>query len=216
MTNLKRRFLSWQFFSEIACNRILRTTWYWQKRAASTRWNELSSYARLRQYFHVVRNHDSKAKNRVVILMKFLALNLRTTESKYIVGLLAGYVLCQLGALFTGNGIFFLVYIVLYLVAIFCSSIDTARAIMQGRRLLLSLQHLILHFLANLILFLIYLPTLIYNPEINWKLKGGVEQDPLILQSYVPPLFFFVTVLILLLTAFIAKSHFASKSKIII
>jgi hypothetical protein len=36
---------------------VLHITWYWQKRAASTMWNELSSYARLRQYSHVVRKY---------------------------------------------------------------------------------------------------------------------------------------------------------------
>lgn len=137
--------------------------------------------------------------------MKSFTLKLRTRESKYIVGLLVGYMLFQLGALSTGNGIFFLIYIILYLVAIFCSAIETSRVIMQDESILLSLQHLIFHLLANLILFLIYLPTLIYNPEINWKLKGEVEQDPMILQSYVPLFFFAVAVMILLVTALVAK-----------
>ena len=32
----------------------LQLTWYWQKRAASYMWNKTLSYARLRQYYHVL------------------------------------------------------------------------------------------------------------------------------------------------------------------
>jgi ABC-type dipeptide/oligopeptide/nickel transport system permease component len=49
---------------------------------------------------------------------------------------------------------------------------------------------LLVYFIANLILFLIYLSVFVFNPEINWTLKnGGNESDPMILYAYVPPIF---------------------------
>ena len=60
-------------------------------------------------------------------------------------------------------------------------------------------------FIANLILILIYLPTLIYDPEINRRIKGEVDQDPMILQAYVPIAFFIIATIIIILTILITK-----------
>ena len=126
-------------------------------------------------------------------------------RDKTLLWLLISYVLLQLGALFFGVGLFLFVYLIIYLSAIIYATFQTSRAIKQSNSLKSLLPTLVLFFIANLILFLIYIPTLIYNPNINWKLKGEVEQDPMILQAYVPPAFFCVALIALLLTALVTK-----------
>ena len=65
---------------------------------------------------------------------------------------------------------------------------------------------IILNFIANLILTMIYIPTLILNPEINWSLKnGGQESDPMILLAYFPTLNFCLFLIIMLLTSITLK-----------
>ena len=126
-------------------------------------------------------------------------------RDKTIIGLLLLYMLFQLGALFLGVGLFLFVYTIAYIIAIIYSASQSSKAITQDRSLKVTLHSLTLFFIVNIVLFLIYIPTLIYNPEINWKLKGEVEQDPMILQAYVPVAFFIIATLIILLTAVVTE-----------
>ena len=126
-------------------------------------------------------------------------------RDKTIIWLLLLYMLLQLGALFLGVGLFLFAYVIAYLIAIIHSAIQTSKAITKKSSLKNLVHSLIFFFIANLVLFLIYLPMLVYNPEINWALKGGVEQDPMILQAYVPPVLFVIAALIIILTAVVSK-----------
>ncbi|SCY98788.1 hypothetical protein [Flavobacterium caeni] len=61
-------------------------------------------------------------------------------------------------------------------------------------------------FIANLFLTLIYIPTLILNPEINWSLKDGRnESDPMILLAFFPTLNFIVFAFIIIIASLIIK-----------
>lgn len=126
-------------------------------------------------------------------------------QDKTLLWLLTSYILFQLAALFLGVGFFAIFYLILYLAALIYAALQTSRAVGHSNSLKPVLLSLVLFFLANLILFVIYIPTLICNPNINWKLKGEVEQDPMIFQAYVPPIFFSITLIGLLLTALATK-----------
>jgi hypothetical protein len=134
-------------------------------------------------------------------------------RDKTLLWLLTSYMLFQLGALFLGVGLFFLVNLIIYLAALIYAAIQTSKAVTRNISLKPLLPTLILFFVSNLILFLIYIPTLLYNPSINWKLKGEVEQDPMILQAYVPPIFFGIALIGLLLTAIATKLISGGKTR---
>lgn len=126
-------------------------------------------------------------------------------RDKTLLLLLISYVLFQLASFFLGVGLFLFVYLIIYLAALIYTAIQISRAVTRQRNLKPLFPTLASFFVANFILFLIYLPTLIYNPDINWKLKGEVEQDPMILQAYVPPAFFCFAFIGLLITALVTK-----------
>ena len=126
-------------------------------------------------------------------------------KDKTIIWLLLSYMLFQLGALFLGVGLFLLVYLIAYIIAITHSAIKSSKAMTQDSSIKSAAYSLTWFLIANIVLFLIYLPTLIYNPEINWKLKGGVEQDPMILQAYVPIVFFIIAAILNILTILLTK-----------
>ena len=132
-------------------------------------------------------------------------LNLVMLKDKKIIWLFLAYMLCQLGSLFLGVGLFLIVYIVLYFITLVYFAITTSITLIQKENLKVIFNLLFLAFAANLILFLIYIPTLIYNPDINWHLKGEAEQDPMILQAYFPPIFFTASLAIVILTGVITK-----------
>jgi hypothetical protein len=122
-------------------------------------------------------------------------------RDKTLLWLLTSYVLLQLGALFLGVSLFLIAYLIIYLAALIYAAIQASKAIKGNSTLKPLFAPLVLFFVANLVLFLIYIPTLLYNPHINWKLKGEVEQDPMILQAYVPPVLFGIALIGLLMTA---------------
>jgi len=126
-------------------------------------------------------------------------------KDKTAIWILLLYMLLQLGTLFLGVGLFFFVYVIAYIFAIIRSSIKSSKAMTQDSSVKVAAYSLTWFFIANLVLFLIYLPTLIYNPEINWKLKGEVEQDPMILQAYVPIVFFIIAATIIIMSVLITK-----------
>ena len=120
-------------------------------------------------------------------------------DSKPLIWLLAVYILLQLLSLFTGSAIFLFAYLIAYIMAIFRESRIVYFFARNGGSYKKLLIPILLFFISNLILFLIYIPTLLLNPNINWKLKGEAEQDPMILQAYVPPILFLLAMLILLI-----------------
>lgn len=126
-------------------------------------------------------------------------------RDKIFIWALISYMAFQLATLFLGFGFFLFIYVILYIIAIIYATIQSCRSLTQDQNFKGGAYSLSYFFIVNLILFLIYLPTLIYNPEINWKLKGGVEQDPMILQAYVPILFFIIAATVLIVALLIAK-----------
>lgn len=134
-------------------------------------------------------------------------------RDKTLFWLLTLYVLLQLAALFLGVGLFFILYLIIYLAVLIYAAIQTSKAVIQRKGLKTFLPVVASSFIANLILFLIYIPALIYNPEINWKLKGEAEQDPMILQAYVPPVLFCIFLIGQLLTALVTKFISGAKTK---
>ncbi|CAN5825228.1 hypothetical protein BH10BAC2_BH10BAC2_38340 [soil metagenome] len=126
-------------------------------------------------------------------------------KNKTLLWSLVIYLLLQLASLFLSIGILLLTYIVAYLVAIFVSSKYVFISIKNENNFNPLFYCSLLFFISNLLLFLIYIPTLIYNPNINWILKGEAEVDPMILQAYVPPMFFVAAILTLLFSTLAAK-----------
>jgi hypothetical protein len=116
------------------------------------------------------------------------------------------YIVLQLSSLFSGNALFLFAYLIVYLFAIVYAAITCAKSMVRDGRIESIIGPLIIFFVANLILFIIYLPTLVLNPAINWKLKGEDEVDPMLLQAYVPPVLFLFASIIILIASLVAKS----------
>ena len=122
-------------------------------------------------------------------------------KDKTIIYLLLAYIALQLGTLFLEVGIIFLFgYIITFVVALVYFCIKIGKKIVQNRTFVTLINFIGIFFIANAILFLVYLPTLIYNPEVNWRLKGEAEQDPMILQAFVPIVFFIIAIIFMLFT----------------
>jgi len=72
---------------------------------------------------------------------------------------------------------------------------------------------IVLCFVANLILTLIYIPLLVLNPEVNWSLQDGrQESDPMILLAYFPAVNFIFFVLAVLMAGLTIKVSEMQKS----
>lgn len=125
-------------------------------------------------------------------------------------GLLILYALFQLATLFLSIALFLFAYLAIYVASIVYAAILTSKAVIRKDNLKPLVVTSFSFFTANLILFLIYIPTLIYNPDVNptftWKLLAdGETQDPIILQACVPPIFFCIAFAVLVLTTFVTK-----------
>jgi hypothetical protein len=136
--------------------------------------------------------------------------------NKIIFWLLLSYVLFQLASLFLGNAPLFFAYIIVYLIAIVYTATKCAKMSFTTGSIKPLTVPIVMFLLANLLLFLIYLPTLIFNPNINWRLKGEAEADPMLLQAYVPVVFFVIAFLVILLGSVSAKlvAHKRNRIKI--
>jgi len=119
--------------------------------------------------------------------------------------LLFSYVLVQLLSLVLGSVFLLSGYLLLYLIAIIYTVLKTSKIIIQAGNIRIIILPLVFFFIGNLILFLIYIPTLIYNPNINWKLKGGFEVDPMLYQAFVPPVFFCIALIVITFVALVTK-----------
>jgi hypothetical protein len=130
--------------------------------------------------------------------------------NKTIIWLLILYILFQLASIFFKNFLFLIAYPLVYLIAVVYSIMTVKRSLKSAGKMLLYF------FRANLILFLIYVPTVLLNPNINWRLKGEAEVDPMLLQVYVPAVFFVFALIAVLLGFCINKwmaSYMAKKKK---
>jgi hypothetical protein len=124
-------------------------------------------------------------------------------ENRQLIWLLVIYILAQIASLYVGA--FALIYLLVYLMALVAGSrvvyISTINK-EPAKKLLIPF---LLFFVANLIPGLIYIPTLLLNPEINWRLKGEYEVDPMILQIFVPLIFFLAAMIVLFTVTVITR-----------
>ncbi len=125
-------------------------------------------------------------------------------QHKSLIWTICLYVIFQLLSLVMLQTLFLLSSLLAYVISIVLSIVVFFRSTQQRTVFSNLLGVILLYFLANLILFLVYLPVFVLNPEINWTLKnGGVESDPMILYAYVPPIFLVCAVGILLISSFV-------------
>ena len=131
--------------------------------------------------------------------------------------ILISYFVLQIGGLLLKVGLFVILNFLIYSYGTIYAIVDTF--LLDKTCLSKFLKRMavyILHFfLVNLALFVIYLPTIIYNPDINWKLKGEYEQDPMILQAYIPIVLFCLSLFCLIIEfiVFLTLYYLYSKQK---
>lgn len=124
---------------------------------------------------------------------------------KKLIWLLAMYVATQLLALFSGATFLFFAYILLYLLSLIYAVSRAIRAVKMENRLRPVVHLLFLFFIANALLTAVYVPALLYNPDINWRLRGEHEVDPMLLQVYVPLLLFVLAFALVGIAGLIAR-----------
>lgn len=126
------------------------------------------------------------------------------TLRKKFIGLIIGYFISQLLSMVVG--LFLFLYIALYILSIIVGLVWMNKEHFEQGRLKSLKEVLSISFVANLILTLIYLKILYFNPKINWILEnGGTEQDPWILLTYFPTIFFTISFLVYIIGAVIIK-----------
>lgn len=96
------------------------------------------------------------------------------------------YAIFQISSVFLGNVLLFYAYLIAFVIAIVIGVLDVRHKTLNCFSYKIISYPFLMFFVTNLILLLVYLPTIWFNPEINWKQKGEVEQDPMILQVFVP------------------------------
>lgn len=107
-------------------------------------------------------------------------------QNKTLTTLLGAYAIIQLSTLFLRTPVALFAYELCYVAAIVVGAIWTVGKTKEDRNLKTLVSTTLLFLVINLGLFLIYIPTLLLNPSINWKLKGEHESDPMILLAFWP------------------------------
>ena len=126
------------------------------------------------------------------------------TIRKKFIGLIIGYFISQLLSMVVG--FFLFLYLILYFLSLIVGLLWMNKEHIEHGRLKSLKDVLVISFVANLILTLIYLKVLYFNPQINWTLEnGGAEQDPWILLTYFPTIFFIMSFLVYIIGALIIK-----------
>lgn len=125
--------------------------------------------------------------------------------------LLALYALIQLSTLFLRSTVALLAYELFYVAAIVVGIVWTIRKTKEDRNLKTVGRTTMMFLLVNLGLFLIYIPTLLLNPSINWKLKGEHESDPMILLAFWPPVHFLIAFVVIGSTGVITRLTITNK-----
>ncbi len=128
----------------------------------------------------------------------------RLLENKLYSYLMIGYMIIQLSTLLFHSGILFLTYEIIFIAAILIAIIWIFKDYKTNRTLITVGLTIALNFIVNLILTIVYIPTLILNPKINWALEnGGGESDPMILLAFFPGVHFIVASIIFLICGLI-------------
>lgn len=131
---------------------------------------------------------------------------IQLTKNKYYLIALAGYMVMQLLTLVVHSGLLFLFYEVLFVSAIIIGIIWIIKDYKRNRNLRTLGLSIGLNFIINLILTIVYIPTLILNPQINWTLEnGGGESDPMILLAFFPIVHFVGSTIIFVICGLICK-----------
>ena len=134
-------------------------------------------------------------------------------RNKTLTWLLVAYGVLQLSSMFLQTPLILLVYELCYLTAIIVGTKWTIKKIKEDRELKSLGQTILLFLVINLGLFLIYIPTLLLNPSINWTLNGGHESDPMILLAFWPPVHFIIAFVIIGLTGLITRLTIKKETK---
>jgi hypothetical protein len=125
---------------------------------------------------------------------------------------LIGYMLIQLSTLIFHSFLLFILYETFFIVAMILA-IHWIYNTYKTERIWTPIGlSIFLNFLSNLILTIIYIPTLYLNPKINWKLEnGGGESDPMILLTFYPTAHFIIASLIISISGLIICKLYNSK-----
>lgn len=126
-------------------------------------------------------------------------------ENRILTWLLVAYGALQLSSLFLRTPFILFAYEGCYLAAIIAGIVWTVRKTRENTDLKILGRTILLFLAINLGLFLIYIPTLLLNPVINWTLKGGNESDPMILLAFWPPVHFIIAFVIIGLAGLITR-----------
>jgi len=131
---------------------------------------------------------------------------IQLTKNKYYLIALTGYMVMQLLTLVVHSGLLFLIYEVLFFSAIVIGIIWIIKDYKRNRNFKTLGLFIGLNFIINLILTIVYIPTLILNPQINWTLEnGGGESDPMILLAFFPIAHFVGSTIIFVICGLICK-----------
>ena len=130
----------------------------------------------------------------------------RILENKLYSYLLTGYMTIQLSTLFFHSGLLFLIYELVFVAATVVGAVWIVNYYKANRKLEPLGLSIVLNFIVNLILTIVYIPTLILNSQINWGLEGGSgESDPMILLAFFPAAHFIASAIVFIITGLICK-----------
>jgi hypothetical protein len=132
----------------------------------------------------------------------------RLFANKALTGLLIGYGLIQLSSMFVRSPAILLAYELSYLAAMVVGIIWSIKKSKKDKDLKTFGATILLFLLINATLFLIYVPTLLLNPSINWALEGRSESDPMLLLAFWPPIHFVTALIIFGLIGLITRLTF--------
>lgn len=112
----------------------------------------------------------------------------------------------QLSTLIFHFGLLFLIYELIFIAATLIAVVWIVNIYKASRKLTAVGLSITLNFIVNLILTIVYIPTLILNPKINWGLEGGGgESDPMILLAFFPLGHFIVASIIFMISGLICR-----------
>lgn len=128
-------------------------------------------------------------------------------KNRYLLILLAAYCITQIMMWFTRGLLqpaFIITQEIFYFAAIILSATRIAKEIDGYVRRKEIFTSLMAFLVFNFILLLFWLPTVQFNPEINWKLQGNLyEVDPWYYVIYIPLLNFVLAAFVVVITFFL-------------
>lgn len=141
-------------------------------------------------------------------------------ENKIYIISLIGYAIFQLLSLIIKSPFILFVYFSLFGVSIGSGITNINKNYKLYNSLKTLWANVLLTFIVNLILTIIYIPTLILNPKVNWTLLDGrKEMDPMILLASFPTIFFMISLVTFtvasILIIFFKKKNAENKIEIV-